>query len=176
MLDILYDTIGRKIKVLAQGIFIIETIGAVITGIVLLANEFFAAGLITLFCGPVVALISTWLLYAFGQLVDDTHTVRMQNIAIENINQNLQTLAQPMIDESKEKAKREAEDRAKLAAEIKAKREAEANAKRETIEKAKTSFIHNNPNAPYWCGKCGFDGPYEGNCPKCNSSMRIYNT
>ena len=34
MLDTLYDNIGSKIKVWAQVIFIVETIGAVITGIV----------------------------------------------------------------------------------------------------------------------------------------------
>ena len=26
--------------------------------------------------------------------------------------------------------------------------------------------------APYWCGKCGHEGSYEGDCPKCGSSMR----
>ena len=27
-------------------------------------------------------------------------------------------------------------------------------------------------NVPYWCGNCGHDGPYDGNCPACGSSVR----
>ena len=30
-------------------------------------------------------------------------------------------------------------------------------------------------DAPYWCGNCGHSGPYEGNCPKCNSSLKRFN-
>ena len=32
-----------------------------------------------------------------------------------------------------------------------------------------------NPDAPYWCGSCGYPGPYDGACPKCYSGMRKYN-
>jgi ribosomal protein S27AE len=31
-------------------------------------------------------------------------------------------------------------------------------------------------SAPYWCGNCGYAGPYEGKCPSCNSSLKKYNT
>ncbi len=171
MLDNLYKDIGIKIKVWAQVIFIVGAIGAVITGIVLLADEFILAGLLTLFCGPIVALISTWLLYAFGQLVDDTHVARDQNA---NIDKNLQMLAKPMIDEAEAKAKREAEEKAKRIAEAKAEREAKAKTKQS--ENAATFVLHKNNDAPYWCGKCGCDGPYDGNCPECGSSMKFYNT
>ena len=27
---------------------------------------------------------------------------------------------------------------------------------------------------PFVCGKCGHQGPYEGNCPKCGSSLKRY--
>lgn len=30
--------------------------------------------------------------------------------------------------------------------------------------------------APYWCGKCGYLGPYADKCPKCNSGIKIFNT
>ena len=30
--------------------------------------------------------------------------------------------------------------------------------------------------APYWCGKCGYLGPFADKCPKCNSGIKIYNT
>ena len=29
---------------------------------------------------------------------------------------------------------------------------------------------------PYWCLTCGQEGPYNGNCPVCGSSIKIYNT
>lgn len=52
----MYDNIGGKIKGLAKTMFIVEAIGAVITGIVLCAtDDLIFAGLLTLFCGPIVA-------------------------------------------------------------------------------------------------------------------------
>ena len=74
----MYDNIGGKIKGLAKTMFIVEAIGAVITGIVLLAtdDDFILVGLLTLFCGPIVAWVSSWILYAFGELVEDVHAVR----------------------------------------------------------------------------------------------------
>jgi len=30
-------------------------------------------------------------------------------------------------------------------------------------------------SAPFWCGKCGKEGPYDGNCPNCGSSLKKYN-
>lgn len=35
-----------------------------------------------------------------------------------------------------------------------------------------SSTIRNYGN--YECGKCGASGPYEGNCPNCGSSLKIY--
>lgn len=68
----MYDNIGRKIKNLAEAIFIIATILAVIMGIALtfLLEDIFYVGLIVLVVGPIVAWISSWLLYGFGELVD----------------------------------------------------------------------------------------------------------
>lgn len=34
--------------------------------------------------------------------------------------------------------------------------------------------INKGSNIPYWCGKCGHDGPYEGNCPNCGSSIKVF--
>ena len=30
------------------------------------------------------------------------------------------------------------------------------------------------PQKPFVCGKCGKEGPYEGNCPVCGSSLRKF--
>ncbi len=68
----MYNNIGRKIKGLVKTLFIIEAIAAVITGIVLLSidDDFILAGLLVMIVLPFVAWISSWLLYAFGELVD----------------------------------------------------------------------------------------------------------
>lgn len=79
MLDNLYTDIGNKIKKLAKWIFIVETIGAIITGFVFLGNSNEGSGLIILLAGPILAWISSWALYAFGQLVDDVNALRNQN-------------------------------------------------------------------------------------------------
>ncbi len=36
-------------------------------------------------------------------------------------------------------------------------------------------FINGQPGIPYWCGKCGAEGPFEGNCPHCGSGMKVMN-
>ena len=72
MIDLLYVNIGGKIKTLAKWSFIIEAIGAIIAGIVMIFTDstLILYGLLTLFFGPIVAWVSTWILYGFGDLVD----------------------------------------------------------------------------------------------------------
>ena len=71
----MYDNIGDKLQGLAIFTFVVETLGFIITGFVLLGNDY-EAGFLFLFCGPLVALVSSWILYAFGQLVEDVHAIR----------------------------------------------------------------------------------------------------
>lgn len=70
----MYDNIGEKIKGLAKAIFIVESIAAVIAGIALMASDedLIPIGLLVLVLGPVVAWVSSWLLYGFGELIDKT--------------------------------------------------------------------------------------------------------
>ena len=68
----MYANIGRKIKGLAIGTFIVEALGAIIAGIIILANDELEVGLPILLAGPVVAWVSSWLLYGFGELIDKT--------------------------------------------------------------------------------------------------------
>ena len=118
MFDSWYENIGGKIKIWAKWIFIIEAIGAIITGICFLADRGFEEGwwaLIIIVCGPIVALVSTWILYAFGELVEDIHD--MSNAPqMKNIDRNLQLLANPIIREAEEKTKREKENTKREAA------------------------------------------------------------
>ena len=69
-----YSNIGNKIKALAKWTFIVESFGAIIGGIVTLGvmeDESWIGLLIILF-GPIIAFVSSWILYAFGHLVQTT--------------------------------------------------------------------------------------------------------
>lgn len=68
----MFRNIGKKIKVLALIIFIIETAAAVIAGISMMAVDEFLipSGFLVLVAGPVVAWISSWFMYGFGEIID----------------------------------------------------------------------------------------------------------
>lgn len=66
-----YDDIGGKIKSLAKVSFIIEAISAVITGLAILVNGN-GWGILIAIAGPFAAWVGSWVLYGFGQLIDNT--------------------------------------------------------------------------------------------------------
>jgi len=70
----MFDNIGDKIKVLAKVMFFLELITALIMGFALMfgEGETGGVGLIVFFVGPIVAWISSALLYGFGELIDKT--------------------------------------------------------------------------------------------------------
>ncbi len=70
----MFDNIGSKIKTLAKIIFCIEIIACVITGIVLMAtdDELIIWGILTALVGSFFSWISLFLLYGFGQLVENS--------------------------------------------------------------------------------------------------------
>ena len=72
-----YENIGNKIKGLAQMAFVVEAIAAVITGIALMASDedLILYGLLVLIAGPIIAWVSSWLLYGFGQLVENSDII-----------------------------------------------------------------------------------------------------
>lgn len=70
MLDKLYSNIGSKLKALAKGCFLVEAIGAISGGIYLMVEEDFLMGLGTVVGGIIVAWVSSWLLYGFGEVID----------------------------------------------------------------------------------------------------------
>ena len=89
MLDKLYTDIGAKIKNWAKWIFIVESIAAIITGIALMFEDAVFIGFIVLICGPLVAWVSSWILYAFGEFVEDTKAIRYNTeIIIQSTNHN----------------------------------------------------------------------------------------
>lgn len=68
----MYKNIGKKIKGLAKATFVVEAIAAVVTGISLMASDedLILYGLLVFLVGPIVAWVSSWLLYGFGELID----------------------------------------------------------------------------------------------------------
>ena len=72
-----YENIGNKIKGLAQMAFVVEAIAAVITGIALMASDEYLilSGLLVLIAGPIIAWVSSWLLYGFGQLIENSDII-----------------------------------------------------------------------------------------------------
>lgn len=66
----MYDNIGRKIMNLAKTLCIIEAVVAVIIGIALAASDSVGIGLLVTLFGPIVAWISSFLMYGFGELVE----------------------------------------------------------------------------------------------------------
>ena len=75
----MYDDIGKKIKGLAKGIFIAEAVASFIGGVALIAidDDLVLYGLLAMFIGPLVAWVSSWLLYGFGELVDKTCDIEL---------------------------------------------------------------------------------------------------
>ena len=81
----MFNNIGHKIQVLAKVLCWIGIICWVITGLALMAggssmtyrlNGEFVAGIMTIIVGVLVSWIGSFLLYGFGQLVEDTHAIR----------------------------------------------------------------------------------------------------
>lgn len=66
----MYNNIGGKIKSLAKSAFFVEAIASIIAGIVFFIDNEPFLGLISIIAGPLVAWVSSWLLYGFGELID----------------------------------------------------------------------------------------------------------
>ena len=102
-----YDNIGGKIKGWAKWIFAIEAIAAVISGFVLMAQDedMILIGLLVAVFGPIVAWVSSWLLYGYGQLIENS------DIIAEEYNRKNEKHEK---DIAKSNAKKEAQRREKV--------------------------------------------------------------
>ena len=83
----MYDNIGKKIKGLAKVLFIIEAIAAAIAGVALMVGDgrLFPIGLLVLLVGPLLAWVSSWLLYGFGELIDKVCDIERSTRGTEQI-------------------------------------------------------------------------------------------
>lgn len=95
-----YDNIGGKIKNMAVWVFRIEAIAAVITGIALMGTDkdLILYGLLFLLVGPIIAWVSSWLLYGFGQLIENSDIIAEEYNRKKQIKANMEN---PNFDEDK---------------------------------------------------------------------------
>ena len=138
-----FDDIGGKIKNLAKWscwvTILLGWLGAIIAFFALFIEGNFLSAILLLVSAVAYSFLvwfSCWGLYAFGELVEDTHATRFSS-KLSNIDKNLQLLVSPIARETEEKAKREAVESAKRSAEEKARREAEEKTRREAEERAR---------------------------------------
>ena len=203
-----FDNIGSKIKNFAKWScwisIILFWISETIAFFALIADEWSAylcwIPLVAAVVGPFLIWLSSWLLYAFGEMVENT---------CENANTSkeiLRTLSK--IEDSTKKTEKVPDNTtpSPLSKAVRIETPTPAPKKESTEEKekgwAKVSFTEKgtiicsrcqteqpsnrkqcfhceakfpeNPHAPYWCAKCYHSGPYDGNCPVCGSTMKTY--
>ncbi len=86
----MFENIGSKIKGLATTIFVIEALASVVVGIILLATDeaFVLFGLMSLIGGPIVAWVSSFLLYGFGELIDKASEIEKNTRMNQNNGSN----------------------------------------------------------------------------------------
>ena len=199
----LYSNIGGKIKSWAIAIFVLEALAAIIWGFSLLGNELFLAGVLVLIVGPIVSWISSWLLYAFGELVEKTVENEANTSAILKLLNNQAKAPKAVIPQAVAPQTQPSNSQSSPSTAVQpvtapvnsgaALDPAEAtsaedgeiicpncNTKQKSTRRVCWScgqkFLgKGDPNAPFRCGKCGQDGPYEGPCPSCGSSIKFYN-
>ncbi len=87
----MFNNIGRKIKILAQVICWIGIICSVVLGVVIMATEddLPVLGFVLMLIGPVVSWVSSFVLYGFGQLIENTERLPLnaeKSCADENKN------------------------------------------------------------------------------------------
>ena len=162
----MYEKIGEKIKGLAIATFIVEVIASVIIGIVFLADGEWM-GILILFCGPIVAWVSSWFLYGFGEIIDKL-------CDIEQNPRGGQSKTKSIDKEAADKSNREAEIKAKRKAEEKIKQEVPETAKRMTLEEWIANIEYVDITCPNCHEKLSFEkGISEAKCPFCNYELRI---
>lgn len=165
----MFDNIGGKIKTLAKVVCWIGIIACIITGIVLMATDedLILVGILTVVVGSLLSWVSSFILYGFGQLVENSDTLVQQNQThhsnkCENFG-NTSNIKQVTVSPTESQHKWRCASCGKM------------------ISSNPCPYCENNSlenkdsTAPYWCGKCGKEGPYGGNCPNCGSSLKKYN-
>lgn len=83
----MYNNIGRKIKGLSIAFYIIGAAVPAIIGCIMIASDsdLVTAGFIVIVVGCIAAWISSWLLYGFGELIENTGHIAANSRNIQKI-------------------------------------------------------------------------------------------
>ena len=191
----MYDNIGSKIKGLSVTVAVVTAIACIITGIVLMCSgdALFISGLLIAVIGSFSAWISSWLLYGFGELIEQTcnntyyatqvlkirDDVTMIRKALSESNERQETTAaeeQENQKSDKRTVNEQMHEQEKTAAEQDASKKQEQTGKKVKIselsylkidhEVEKKVYPANTflENGWWKCGNCGTE-----NAPYCNS-------
>ena len=68
----MFNNIEKKIKGLAKVLFIVGMLVSILLGIIFIATDMVVVGLVLIFVGLPLSLISSWLIYGFGELIENT--------------------------------------------------------------------------------------------------------
>jgi len=97
-MESLYQNIGEKIKSMAKAVFVLGTLASIIMGIIIIGEEVFeydaAFGVIMLIVGPIIAWVSSWITYGFGELIEKASSIDRKM----NSNGNAKSETQTKID------------------------------------------------------------------------------
>ena len=151
----MYSDIGGKIKILARMIFLIEAIASVVGGFALWVELEEWWCILILIGGPILAWVSSWLLYGFGEIIDKLCDIE------RNTRGGKSTI----------EIKRKAEKIEKEAA-------AKAEWEEDFTDEMETVVIGNNEYIEFSCPTCqeylSFKkGTEEMKCPFCDSKIEL---
>ena len=171
-----FDNIGIKIKNFTKWscwiTILLIWIAAPITFIVLVSDDWTAylcwIPLVGAIVGPVLVWVGSWLLYAFGEFVEDVHAIRDKEGTTKEANTK----------RKKAKIKHEAELKAKQKTEIKEKQETEKITKWQIENEYQGSELSDDDFIDITCPKCGemlsfLKNEAKGICPECGTEFEI---
>lgn len=75
----MFADVGKTIKKIALAAFVILCVGAFVGGIVLMVEERVGWGFLTWIVGPMIAFVSSCLIYGFGEVVDTAIVLRFRD-------------------------------------------------------------------------------------------------
>lgn len=164
----MFDNIGEKTKIFAKSICWIGIILSVCCGVLIMAYDGVLAGLLVILAGPLIAWVNSFLIYGFGQLIENSDTI---------IQQNKQILEQKSATDPKDcEAQTESKDRNLFVHKWRCDSCGNIISSNPCPDCGFDSETYKNSDAPYWCGNCGKEGPFDTeNCPDCGSSIKRFN-
>jgi hypothetical protein len=119
--------------------------------------------------GPVLVWVESWVIYAFGEFVEDIHAIRDKEGTTKEVNAKRK---------AEEKIKREAELKAQQEAVAGARREAEASAQWQQDNEFQESELSDDDFIDTVCPKCGeilsfLKNEVKGICSECGTEFEI---